>query len=160
SPSCIPFTGTTMFGPNGGPSDTFSRGYNLDSFGVSLTDGQQFDVSIQPLVGGRQNFVVTLDTPGADPATDAIFIPNPAPPTLKPPGFTLANARLGQAQTISWTRPSFPVASLFINAIVNGPPTGGSDVCSVNQSNPNLDPSATQATFTLPTTCNGQPVQF
>src|SRR4029453_34449 len=125
----------------------------------TLMAGQQFDVSIQPLVGGRQNFVVTLDTLEADPANDAIFIPNPAPPTLKPAGFTLANARLGQAQTISWTRPSFPVASLFINPIVTTSDTGGGSFGPVNQKNPTLDPNATQATFTLPTTCNGQPVQ-
>ena len=60
---------------------------------------------------------------------------------------------------ISWTRPSFPVASLFINPIVNTSAVGGGPFCSVNQNNPNLDPNATQATFTLPTTCNGQPVQ-
>src|SRR5439155_26751242 len=125
-----------------------------------LQVGPQYDITITPLsTGVPQTIQTSLDTPEANPATDFIFIPNPSTPSLKPAGFTLAQAKLGLPQTISWTQPAFEVRDLFINPNVNTTTTGGGFFCSVqDQSNPNLDPNATQATFTLPTKCQGQPV--
>jgi hypothetical protein len=161
-PSCIDQTGTTSFNNGGGLTDIFSQRTLIDSMAVpyppGLLVGAQYDVTVTPLSTGVP-FVteVSLETPEANPTTDFVSIPNPATPSLKPAGFTLAAAKLGQAQTISWTQPTFEVANLFINPSVYTGTGQGSLFCSVNNT-PNLDPAATQATFTLPTKCNGQPV--
>jgi hypothetical protein len=160
SPTCLDRTGTTQFNGDGGLTDIFSlRQIITDadaSYPPGLAVGAQYDISIDT-PSGRQTIQTSLDTPEANPSTDFVVIPNPSTPLLKPAGFTLAQAKLGQAQTISWTQPAFEVRELFINPNVNTTTTGGGVFCSV-QNNNDLDPSATQATFTLPTTCQGQAV--
>jgi hypothetical protein len=73
-----------------------------------------------------------------------------------PNGFTLADARLGQDQLISWTLPTFDVQTIFVSPIVNTSTMGGL-FCSGEQQE--LPPDATTASFRFPTHCQGQPVQ-
>jgi len=85
----------------------------------------------------------------SDPEFDSIVIPNPATTALKPTGFTLADARLGQRQTISFTTPSFTVLDVSVEATValsDGRFCSSDDVL--------ID--GTQATFSLPASCFGR----
>jgi hypothetical protein len=90
-----------------------------------------------------------------DELTEYIEIPNPATPTLKPSGGRLADAKLGQNQTISWTKPTtFPIRDVFVSANVY---TGTGQFCSSPQ--PPVTESSTQATFKFLSSCFGQAPQ-
>jgi hypothetical protein len=161
--TCVSYNGTSTFNNSSQPIDFFGVIVDLDNpapaYGsgvLSVPLGTQFDISIStnPLNAGanRSTLVTSIQVPEAT-AADVINMSGPT-------GFTLAAAKLGQAQTIFWTKPSFPVRDLFVNPNVYTSSTGGNAFCSVqNNALSNLDPAATQATFTLPTTCNGQAVQ-
>ena len=163
-PTCIFWTGTTNFNNGSTSTDIFSIGTDLDTASptggpVTLSAGTKFDITISTNLTDPtldvHTIVATLDSPEADPAVDVVRIPGAS--GVGPLGSTLADAKLGQAQTISWTAPSFPVRSLFINPVVSTSPTGQGTFCSPNL--PDLAPGTTQATFTFPATCNGQAVQ-
>jgi len=161
TPACLNYAFTGNFGNNSIQYDAFNDFIDLDNEPggpFTLVPGTKFDVTINtdPVnasnVSTQNTLVVALTAPLADLVADVVHLSGPT-------GFHLVpDARLGQPQTISWTAPSFPVANLFISPNVNtassGP--GFSPFCTVQTGN--LDPGATQATFTLPATCNGRPI--
>ncbi|HTO14020.1 MAG TPA: CARDB domain-containing protein, partial [Candidatus Binatia bacterium] len=162
APTCIDYSGTASFDNNGVLTDIFSLRTDLNnpnppmsSPSPPLMAGQPFTVDITPLTGPPVHLTVPLDNPET---TEFIQIPNPATPTLKPSGPHLSDARLGQNQTISWTRPtSFTPASLFVSANVYTSNTGPGLFCSSPQ--PDLSLDATQATYKFLTSCFGQAVK-
>jgi hypothetical protein len=182
APTCMERTSSTIF-PNGTRLvDIFSLRDNLDTrFGSPLPplpSGTQFQFDVTPTNPplATQTVITSLQNEEADPLTDFIEIPNPATPTLKPAGFNLAAARLGQNLTVSWTLPTFEVESVDLTANVTADPSqSGSSgqlqaaltssaepftlpplTCTVNSLE--LPTSATSATFKFPTTCLGVPV--
>jgi hypothetical protein len=161
TPDCVNYSFTGSFGDSI-TVDSFSDFVDLDTAGdtggpVTLVPGTKFDVSVSTdptdPTASRQTVVVPLVASEADPVNDVIRLTVPS-------GFRLANV-LNRATTISWTPPSFAVAQLFVNPNVyvasSGP--GFLPFCSL-QTNELTNPPAgtTQATFTLPSTCNGKPV--
>jgi hypothetical protein len=151
--TCLDPTGSSVFEDNGVLTSIYNRRLDLDLEGVSRStslQGTLYDLSIQPLSGPRVNFTVAVDVPEANPDVDFIQIPNTtgAP---KPSGFALTDAKLGVAQTISWTQPTFPVRDLFVTPIVY---LSDGRFCSGVQ--PNVSTTSTQVTYTLPATCFGR----
>jgi hypothetical protein len=107
----------------------------------------------------------------ADPATDFVSIPNtstPALAALKPAGFRITDAKLGQDLTVSWTLPtSFEIASVQLTAFVTAvPPISGQaqppaftlPPLSCTPSSIDLPTTATSGTLKFPATCFGIPV--
>ena len=163
-PTCVDRLGTTTLPGTSVVADVFGKRTDLDvpPDGVPYPPG--LDVGIQFLfainrVNGTQVFDVrSVDPPEANRSTDVVFIPNDATPALKPSGFTLADAKLGRSQTFSWTVPPFSVSELFLEAVVHTTVAGDGFFCTVQDFTTQLDPAATQGSFTLPATCNGKPV--
>ena len=182
--ACMERTSTTFFPDGIVPVDIFSRRDHLDTdFGSSLPPvpvGTQFQFNVIPSVNSGlppQTVITTLRNAEADPATDFISIPNPAPglSTMKPTGFTLADAKLGQNLTVSWTLPtSFEIGNVMLTGNVTASESSGQ---SAGQSAPGQSPPAftlpplsctpssidlpvttTSATFKFPTSCFGMPV--
>ncbi len=156
SPTCVDWTGTTQFDEDFTLTDIFSRREPLS--GPALNQGTEFLISVRPVdtLIPTQNVTATLRNPEARVPDDFILIPNPSTPNLVPTGTELADARLGQNQTISWTLPTFSVKEVRLSPIVMLTPFGGGAFCSVPQQF--LSPTTTQATFKFPTTCFTQPV--
>jgi hypothetical protein len=162
SPTCLGYGGTASFDNNGIFADIFNVRTDLNhpngpvsSPAPPLMAGTPFTLDITPLSGPAQHLTVLLDNPET---TEFIKIPNPATPTLKPSGGLLADAKLGQNQTISWTPPTtFTPAKLFVSANVYTSSTGPGLFCSSPQ--PPVSLGDTQATFKFLTSCFGQPVR-
>jgi hypothetical protein len=163
-PTCVDRLGITTLPGTSVMADVFGMRTDLDvpPDGVPYPPG--LDVGIQFLFAiNRKNGAPVFDVRSVDPAeanrsTDTIFIPNGATPALKPSGLTLADAKLGRSQTFSWTAPPFAVSELFLETVVHTTAAGNGVFCAVQDFTTQLDPAATQASFTLPPTCSGQPV--
>jgi hypothetical protein len=173
NPTCLDRTSTTFFPGAAFPADIFSRRDNLDTIAGSplptLMAGTAFRFVITPsdTAIGPQTVLTPLANAEANPATDFVSIPNPSTPTLKPAGFRLTDAKLGQNLTVSWTLPtSFPIASVQLTAFVTAdPPTGGQaqpaftiPPFSCNPSSIDLPTTAKSGTLKFPTTCFGLPI--
>jgi hypothetical protein len=175
SPTCIDRTSNITFLPDSPiPIDIFSLRDNLDTLGApTLPQGAvfQFDVTPSFPVGlPTQTVVASLRNAEATTPGDYISIPNPATPTLKPAGFGIADAKLGQNLTVSWTLPpsaTFQIESIQLTANVTAvpPPQSGqaqppaftiAPTCTINSID--LPTTATSGTLKLPTTCFGIPV--
>lgn len=167
-PTCIEQTGTTTF-PNGTtPVDIFSLRSHLDSdFGSPLPTlpvGAVFQVTVTPLdtLISPQIVFATLMNPEANssatPPNDFIAIPNLATPNLRPLGFGLADAKLGQTMTVSWSLPTFEVSDVQLTANVSTSSGGGPQTfCSIQPVF--VPPTATSGSFKFPTSCMTQPVR-
>jgi hypothetical protein len=156
SPECIERTGTTQFEDGGPLIDIFSARVNLDDravpYPLAVGSGFNFSVTTIDEPGSPQSLVARLRNAEANPATDFIFIPN-QPGAPEPTGTSLADARLGQTMTVSWTLPSFPIRDQRFSPIVN---TSDGRFCSGEQQD--LMPGTTSTTFRFPTSCDGQPI--
>jgi hypothetical protein len=156
SPECIERTGTTQFEDGGPLIDIFSARVNLDDravpYPLAVGSGFNFSVTTIDEPGSPQSLVARLRNAEANPATDFIFIPN-QPGAPEPTGTSLADARLGQNMTVSWTLPSFPIRDQRFSPIVN---TSDGRFCSGEQQD--LMPGTTSTTFRFPTSCDGQPI--
>mgnify|MGYP003694646133 CR=1 FL=1 len=84
--------------------------------------------------------------------SEIISIPNPSTPGVKPSGFTLADAKLGQDQSISWTLPTFQVEAVSLWPVVNGV---DGQACGDPQ---DLPVTAISATFRFRTICEARPI--
>jgi hypothetical protein len=169
SPACMDRT-STMFFPNGTvPVDIFSRRDNLGAVLAPLPVGTVFEFNVSPFnpVGlPTQIVTTTLRNAEADPLVDFISIPNTSTPTLKPAGFRIVDAKLGQNLTVSWTRPtSFEIGSVMLTANVTAVPSGGQSSPAFTLPPLTCSPSSidvpiaiTSATFKFPTSCFGIPV--
>ncbi len=167
-PTCIEQTGTTTF-PNGTtPVDIFSLRSHLDSdFGSPLPTlpvGAVFQVNVRPLdtLIPPQIVFATLMNPeassSATPPNDFIAIPNLATPNLRPLGFGLADAKLGQTMIVSWSLPTFAVSDIQLTANVSTSSGGGPQTfCSIQPVF--VPPTATSGSFKFPTSCMTQPVR-
>jgi len=157
TPLCLEGNGQTSFEDNGVLTDIFSQPYDLDGHGFTspIPVGTPFRVDIRTLTMGNVSVTTTVQAPEPDPAVDRIRIPGAA--GFKPSGIHLSDAKLGQNQTISWTKPAFPVRDLYVSASVYTSSTGPGLFCSSPQPNISLD--ATQATIKFLTSCFGQGVQ-
>jgi hypothetical protein len=152
SAECLEPTGTTQFDDDSGLIDIFSARTNLDSRSVPypLPVGTTFVVNVTPLSAQPQTVLATLTNPEANPLTDFIKIPRETTAPA-PSGGGLADARLGQNMTVSWSLPSFPILEQRFSPIVNLP---DHRFCSGVQQD--LPPGTTTATFKFPTQCFGQ----
>jgi hypothetical protein len=163
-PTCVDRLGTTILPGTSVVADVFGMRTDLDvppdgvPYPPGLDVGTQFLFRINRVNGVEEVDVRSVDPSEANRSTDVVFIPNEATPALKPSGFTLADAKLGQAQDLSWTVPPFSISELFIEAVVHTTVNGDGMYCTVQDRRTELDPAATQGSFTLPPTCNGQPV--
>jgi hypothetical protein len=173
--TCMDRTSTTFF-PNGTqPVDIYSRRDNLDTFFGSplppLPVGTQFQFNVIPNTASgasAQSVITTLRNAEANPATDFISIPNPSPglSTLKPAGFSLTDAKLGQNITVSWTLPtSFEIGSVSLTSNVTADTSSGQSQpaftlppLTCTPSSIELPIGTTSATFKFPTSCFGVPV--
>jgi len=129
----------------------------------------QFDVIVSNPVGlPAQTVVTSLMNAEANPATDYISIPNPATPTLRPAGFNFTDAKLGQNLTVSWTLPAFEIGSIQVvtnthldTTQMSGqgrPPAFTLPEPTCAPPPIDLPTDAIAATFKLPRTCAGIPV--
>ena len=175
SATCMERTSSTFF-PNGTvPVDIFSTRDNLDNFrGSAVGFGPlpvgtpfEFNVTPTPASGASPQTVVTsLKNAEANPTTDFISIPNPSTPTLKPGGFGITHAKLGQNLTVSWSLPtSFEIGNMMLTANVTAVPQGGQSSpaftlppLTCTPSSIDLPIGTTSATFKFPTSCFGTPV--
>jgi hypothetical protein len=172
--TCLDRTSSLTFFPDSDvPVDIFSIRSNLDTdFGSPLPTLPvgavfQFDVTPTFPAGIPQQRVVTsvMNAEATAPA-DYIRIPNPTTPTLKPAGFGITHAKLGQNLTVSWTLPTFEIGNVQLTANVTAvPPVSGqaeppaftlAPTCTV--SSIDLPTTATSGTLKFPTTCLGIPV--
>jgi hypothetical protein len=104
--------------------------------------GTLFTFTVTPQTGPQEIFVDRVRAT----TTEAISVTSPT-------GHALADARLGQPLTLTFTLPTtFPIAEVELNASVSA--AGVS--CEVD--GPDLAVTATTGTITLPTTCAGNPV--
>jgi hypothetical protein len=174
SATCMERTSTTFFPDGIVPVDIFSTRDNLDNFRntaqgfPALALGTPFEFNVTPMVGSPQTVVTTLRNAEANPTTDFITIPNPSTPTLKPGGFGITHAKLGQNLTVSWTLPtSFEIGNIMLTANVTAIPQGGGGQSSPAFTLPPLTctPSSielplgtTSATLKFPSSCFGEPV--
>jgi len=175
SATCMERTSTTFF-PNGTvPVDIFSTRDNLDNFRNTLQSfpplpvGTPFEFNVTPTAASGaspQTVVTSLKNAEANPTTDFISIPNPSTPTLKPGGFAITHAKLGQNLTVSWTLPtSFEIGNVMLTANVTAVPEGGQSSPSFTLPPLTCTPSSidlplgtTSATFKFPTSCFAIPV--
>jgi len=171
--TCMDRTSSTFF-PNGMvPVDIFSARDNLDNFRNAsqsfppLPVGTQFQFNVIPnTTDPPQTVITSLTNAEANPATDFITIPNPSTPTLKPGGFTIADAKLGQNLAVSWSLPtSFEIGNVMLTANVTADTSSGQSrpdftlpPLTCTPSSIDLPIGTTSATFKFPTSCFGSPV--
>jgi hypothetical protein len=173
--TCMDTRSATFF-PNGTvPVDIISARDNLDNFRGSavgfppLPFGTQFQFNVIPNTASGaspQTVITSLMNAEANPATDFISIPNPSTPTLKPAGFMIADAKLGQNLTVSWTLPtSFAIGNVMLTANVTADTSSGQSQpaftlppFTCTPSSIDLPIGTTSATFKFPASCFGLPV--
>jgi hypothetical protein len=114
-----------------------------------LPIGTPFRFAVTPAVGLPVSLVSSVTNPDT---SEIISIPNPSTPGVKPSGFTLADAKLGQDQSISWTLPTFQVEAVSLWPVVNGV---DGQACGDPQ---DLPVTAISATFRFRTNCEARPI--
>ena len=121
--------------------DAFITDADLPS---TFTSGTVFTVAVTPVSGPSVSYAVVSS---GRLATEGITITSPT-------GHTLADAKLGQPLTVSWTLPqTFAIESIHLGGQVSTATGNTGFSCGVEEE---VAPTATSGTITLPSMCNGQ----
>lgn len=119
--------------------DTFFLGQDLENFPPA---GTVFTVTINPASGPASSFTVTTVATTTEPIS-----------LTSPTGHTLADAKLDQPLTVTWTRPTtFPVESINLGGHVST--AGDAFSCQVDV---NVAATASSGAITFPSTCHDLP---
>jgi hypothetical protein len=149
---------STVFVDEVQPTPTTTVAIRQEHFDFSFPQGQQ--VPSFPAVGTVYTFTVTPVSGQVRtyskvlPATteEAIAITNLT-------SHNLADANLGSPLTVTWTLPTtFPIKEVSLLGFVSAQGPTETVGCGVESTPDHLPPTATSATITFPTTCDGLPL--